>query len=510
MDGYEELEQAKARFGEGQSAAKSGQDQEAFEAFGDAASRVHALWSDTEQPHELRVIAARLAADAQYSSAMASLRLPGATGKVLQDATVRCIAIYEDDALPGDVRLHGLYRAQCAAFELGHVWRHSSPAEAAKLFKNAIDCTDAMQPLVNTDKKKVARVLANGGAAAYTLSQLVKDRGDKSYRDELERASALGHAAVRSEELPPAMHAETLLVLMEVAYELALAEEEKDDALGGLQDALGWAREAAEAPGADALTQAQAMLRGANIAVVYGLHLRTDDYELGLSALQGAVDLAMSAANEEALPTDLRANGYSVAIRTQQNIALLAKENHAKTASKAFVAAAELAEEALALPGLPSGAVGEFAYLGANAIFEAGVIDLRLNQDRNTARARFAEVLRRCKTTLDASGTDSDVRARAALLSCGALGRTLHTLGRGDDQAINDALQAIVEAGRIAAEEAGADSEARERGAFYAADSARKLAERIPGASAHWLAIAQELEDLRASFRLELPKGGIA
>lgn len=464
LNPYEAFEVARHAFDEGRKAAGAGQLSEAVRQFQEAVGHAGVVWKEDAFPEEIRTQAARLAADAAYSAGVAAVQA-GAGAEALEQATVVCVAIHGHEDLDDDVKLHGLYRAQCTAFELAHAVRHGTPERSIELFRDAVLCADAARDFdpAKVDKEKLLRVLANASAAALALATTLRDVGDSRYKTDLLRARDLGKETLEWGGLSPALEVEAMLVMGEVHFELAQVEDEPENAVQHLENALAWSREAAQAPGADGLLQAQAFQRGANYACVYGLYLRHDDFPRGMASLQGAVQLAM-AATGAGTPPEIRAGAWDTAVRTQQNIGLLWKERDPAKAAEAFAEAAQLAAAGAADPGLSAAHTGQHMYLRANALLEGAILAQFLGGEEGApeALALFAECVACVEQVLASEQTPADVRARAALLACGAWGRR----GRVTDTKASQ--EAIVRLGEIAATTEGADPEHRGRGAAFA------------------------------------------
>ncbi len=432
------------------------------------------MWrADAASDEALRPQAAIFGADAAYAAGMAQIQ-GGAGADQLRAAVLIGVEIFEREALGEGPRLHGLYRAQCAAFEVAHSLSADHPEDASALFGDAARCAEALDGLEAPDAEKAARVLANAAAASHALASIARARGDKSFKADLEKALEYGERAVQAIELRGALQAETFLILAEVSYELALTIEAPSEAAELLRAALGWTREAAEAPGANALMQAEAMQRGANYACVYGLYLRNEDFEAGIAALEGAVDLALAVADEPNLPMALRAPAFDTAIRTRQNVALLLKERDQHAARRHFEASSALGRRAASTPGLSGGRRAGFLYLAANAQLEHGILgqSLSSNEADSAALASLREARELAQAALEQPECPPDVEARAALTVCGVSGRLLRaqpTLGGRAELAIIEAF------GRRAAQAEGAAQELRDTGARFAADAAARL-----------------------------------
>jgi hypothetical protein len=509
----ENLNRARAKYTLAQQSASRGDAKGARLGFSQAAKLASGIWRQPEAGQEMISEAARLSADAMWSACMAHLSSQGAqAADTLRAATLLGAEIYEADHLEEDVRLHGLYRAQCATLELAHVRLEAKAQEdAIELLRDVAECAQAAKQMSaeQVDAQKVARVLANASAAMLTLGQVLRDGGSQKYREELNRSVEYGRAAVESEALPGPMAAESMLVVAESFYEIALLVEDPEKIGTHLESALGWTRLAAQAPGADGSLQAEAWHRGANYACVYGLFKRHEDFEEGLSFLEGAVELALEAARLEHLPAELRAQSYETAVRTCQNMGLLHKERKEwEQAQASFARSVELATEAAHAPGLATTFEVGFWYLSANGSLEQAVIW----QHRQEAPSPQAEALLRqahgsAQKVLQKPGAPAQVVARAALLASGAVGRLMQTLAPGDEAGIIKSLEAIEVLGQRAAEAEGADLESRSRGAFFAADAAEKMAQRLkdPRAVAEARQRATWLHDLSRRLKLRMP-----
>jgi hypothetical protein len=265
------------------------------------------------------------------------------------------------------------------------------------------------------------------------------------------------------------MAADTRLVLAEFTYELAITETEPESALPGLRNALGWARTAAEAEGVDGLFQAQALLRSADIASILGLALRHSDFEGGVSALLGAAQLAVAAAEVDEAPATIRGPAYDTAVRTLQNVGLLTKVRAPHRSRDAFERGVEAAVAAVELDILPGEWRAKFQYLAAS-----GSLELATLLDESPVE-REAALRRSLGHTWEAVGSphaEDEVKARAALVGCGASGRLLELVAE-DPAARARELEAIEALGRIAAECAGAPEDLRAKGRHFALDAAK-------------------------------------
>jgi hypothetical protein len=467
LNPYEAFEVARHSFEEARAAAAAAEMSAAVAQFGEAVGHAGVVWREDAFPTEVRTQAARLAADAAYSQGIAAAQL-GASTEALHRATVLCAEIHATEDLEDDVRLHGLYRAQCAAFELAHALRHASPERAIELFRDAVICADAARdfPPKAVDKEKILRTLANASAAALVLATTLRDVGDTRYKSDLIRARDLGKEVLELGGLTPSLEVEAMLVMGEIHFELAQVEDEPEKAVEHLENALGWTREASQSPGADGVLQAQAFQRGANYACVYGLYVRNEDFEKGIGSLEGAVQLAM-AATGEAAPPEIRAGAWDAAVRTQQNIGLLWKERDPATAAVAFKRAAGLAAQAVADAQLSESHVAQHMYLRANAQLEGAILAQFLGgaEDAPDALAAFTACAKSVEEVLSRDTAPADIRARAALLGCGAWGRRGRATGEVACQ------ESIVRLGAIAAATEGADPENRARGASFSAQA---------------------------------------
>ncbi len=464
LNPYEAFEVARAAFEQARDAAGAGDMALADAQFEQALGHAGVVWKEDAFPAEVRTQAARLASDAAYSRGIVSAQMGGAADALLA-ATVLCAEIHGREDLEADVRLHGLYRAQCAAFELAHAVRYEAPERAIELFRDAVLCADAARDFSKQeiDKEKLLRTLANASAAALALATTLRDQGDTRYKTDLVRALELGKEVLELGGLTPALEVESMLVMGEIHFELAQVEDEPKTAVEHLENALGWTREASSAPGADAALQAQAFQRGANYACVYGLYVRTEDFTRGIGSMEGAVQLAL-AATSEAAPPEIRAGAWDTAVRTQQNIGLLWKERDPAQAAGAFSAAAGLASQAASDEGLSAAHVAQHMYLRANALLEGAILAQWLGGTETApeALALFTDCVAAVEQVLARPSAPADVRARAALLGCGAWGRRGRATGEARCQ------EAIVRLGAIAAATEGADPENRERGASFA------------------------------------------
>lgn len=453
---------------------------DAATAYQSAVEAAGPAWERADVAAETRTIAARLSADAAYAAGMCQARLHPPETDALRAATLLGVRLFEREDLPGDVRLHGIYRAQCAAFEMGHQCMEYHPAQAKDLFQDAIGCVGALAQLTDVEEPKVARLYANAAAAASALAGLVKDQ-EKEFKQHLQLVLEHGQEGVDTGKLPLGMETETLILMGDAAYELGLLEKEQPKAVERLKDALGWTRQAAESPGADANLQADALLRGARYACVYGLYLRHSDFDGGIDALDGSVNLALSVASSPNLPPPIRATAFDTAVRTQQNIALLFKEHHPDLALDAFAKAADLGISAAASGGdLPPAARATLIYLAANARLEQAILLQVAARSEADAQALglFAEVKQLARNVFRIDGAPHETVARAGLLACGASGRLLRAIDPSDAAAIDRELEAIERFGQQASSQAQASEAIRARGAFFAADAAAKLASR--------------------------------
>ncbi len=480
MNHHNTIDDARGHFDFGNRAASDGRFGDAAKAFRQAANTASVVWRDAEASQEVRSLAARLSADSTYSAGMSAVRL-GDPGEHMQAAILIGVEIYELESLEDDVRLHGLYRAQCCAFELAHAVSPEDTLQAEEYFIDAVGCAQALPNLGEVDAQKVVRVLANAAAASYALAQLRRAREARGFKTDLEKALELGQAALDMPELRGMMQAETYLVLADASYDLAMTVEDPSKAADHLRNALGYTRESSEAPGADGVLQGQAMLRGANYACAYGLYLRNEDFEGGVEALEGAIGLALAVADQDHLPMDLRAPAWETAIRTGQNIGLLFKERDMATARNAFEASAGLAQRAASTQGLPAESRALCLYLGANASLEQAILMQALAGDEKLpdALALLRKARDLARTAMDSPGCIGDIAARSCLLTCGVSGRFLRTLNDpADAAAITTELEKIEVFGQRAAETKGAMDEHRATGASFAADAATQLATR--------------------------------
>jgi hypothetical protein len=507
-DDFARLVRARERFEQGQRAARADADA-ARAAFTDASAQAAALWRQQDTHPEPRAEAARLSADALWSACMVHIDQDGEGAQAtLRAATLLGAELYEDDSLDDDVRLHGLYRAQCASFELAHLRRARSLEDTVELFRDVAQCAQAAEDMnaAAVDAQKVARVQANASAALLSLAQALRDGGSQKIRDELNRAVAHGRKAVESGELPGGMGVEATLVVAEAHYEIALLVEDPELIGHNLQQALAWTQMAAESPAADGALQAESWHRAANYACVYGLFRRHQDFDEGLESLEGAIALALSAARPAHLPAELRAQAFETATRTCQNIALLHKERgELAQAHAAFARSAALAQEAAAAPALAATFRAGFVYLGANAALERAALTQPSRDPRDPeVSALLAQALDGAREVLAIPGAPAQVVARAALLACGAVGRQMQALAKGDEIGVQRALEAIEALSQRAAEAEGADLETRARGAAFAADAAEKLAERLrdPRAAAEARQRAAWLHDLARRLQM--------
>ena len=469
---------AREHFEMGRRASEASLFEEAKRSYTSAADAAR-IWQDQSVATEGRVIAARLCADALYSAGMAGARLVPPVVEPLQQATLEGITIFETTALEGDVRLHGLYRAQCSAFELGHIMVEVDIERAIELFQDAIGCVGALASLEATTRAKEARLYANAAAASFALANLLRQEEHQNFKDHLKLSIEHASTALNTNELPLAMAFETRLLLSDACYEVALTESEQPKALERLEQALGWARDAAEAPGADAMMQADALLRGARYACVYGLYLRHTDFDGGVDALKGAIQLALATLEADHLPLSVRANAYDLAVRTQQNIALLLKESDSEGSRDAFALAASMATEFSRDQMLPKVTRAELVYLTANATLEQA-IQLQMvagMEQHKPAIALFEDVKRMARGVLRGADAKPDTGARVALLACGACGRLLRALSQEDKAGILRELTGIVQFGEQASELTEANKSLRAQGAFFAGDAANRLAE---------------------------------
>jgi len=486
LDPLSLIDQARRHFEAAARDAALGDFGRASAHYRDAALTVGPAWRHTDAPADTRTVAARLAADAIYAGAMAAVRAELAADVLLREATLLGLELYEAEDLSAGVRVHGLYRAQCAAFELGHLVTESDPIDAVALFRDAAGCVAAVGALDlddEADEVFAARILANGAAAHVALASLLRSMNDSSFKDHFTEAITCGKDAIESGALPAGLEVETMLVLADAAFELGLSTEDRRHAVTAFEDALGWTRLASEAPGADGGLQAQALLKGANVACVYGLTVRHDDLQQGLDALAGAIALAMTAAEADHLPLDLRAQALDTAVRTQQNVALLLRERSPSEACDAFARAATMARDAATLPALPPPVQANLLYLAANATLETAILRQQLaGTERHAAALEgLASVQDLARAVLALPHAQPDIVVRAALLGCGAAGRLLRALDPlQDEQSIQTELETIVMFGERAARTEGADPELRSRAAYFAADAAEKLAERRP------------------------------
>lgn len=500
MDYHGTIEQARAHFDRGNREASAGDFGAAAEAFHAAALAAAPVWRAAAASGEARTLAARLSADASYSAGMAAVRL-GDPAERVRAAILLGVEIYERDDIVDDVRLHGLYRAQCAAFELAHALRAEDALQAEEYFRDALGCAEALEALPGAEDEKVARVLANAAAAAHTLATLKRGRGVTAFKGDLRKALELGERAVQMPQLRGMMQAETFLILGDASYDLAMTVSEQTEAAELLRNALGWTREGAEAPGADGILQAQAMLRGANYACVYGLYQRHQDFGEGMAALEGSIELALTVANEPHLPMDLRAPAFETAVRTGQNIGLLLKERDPAQAAGAFFASAQLAEEASAVPGLPAGNRAQCLYLAANARLERAILLQVVAGDEadRAALQALREARDRARAAWSQDACSPELFARAALIACGVAGRLLRTIDVNDTDAVVAELTLIADMGRRAAETADALDEHRVAGANFAADASLRLSKlhADPRRSAELLQRAEALKKLQ-------------
>jgi hypothetical protein len=493
-DFYAILQNARADFEEAKKLAKEGAKLEGVER-GESArlyQRAHALYKEAAQiaahvwrsdgsPSDAREEAARLSSDAIWLSASTLLDAESdGAPDALRAAALLGVELYERDGLPDDARLHGLYRAQCASFELGHLQQERAPETALQLFRDADRCADAALEMdgEEVDHEKVARVLANAASASLNAARLLRDTGSLKYREELDTAIERGQVAVEMDALPGPMQVETTLIVAEALYEMALLSEDKKVVGESLQNALGWARKAAESPQANALMQGEAWHRGANYACVYGLFIRHDDFAQGEAALQGAIGLALEVAQHEVLPMDLRAPSFETAVRTWQNLGILYRERQeAEKAAEAFVRAASLAHEASQTPHMPASFRGGFDYLAANARMELAALRQAAFGDHDPeVGAQLRQARELAERALNNPESPRDIVARAALVGCGAVGRLMRGLRADDAASIRAHLEVIERLGQRAAHTEGADAESRSKGAFFAADAAERLA----------------------------------
>jgi hypothetical protein len=482
-DWTRQIEQARQAFEDAKRAEAVERFDRALESFEEAATLAAQVWANPAAEPPTRATAARLTADASWSAGMSATlgqHLPAED--TLRRAILRCLELFDREELEVDVRLHGLYRAQCAAFELAHVQAVSDPIDAVALFRDAAGCADALATLAladAADNAKAARVLANAAASHLNLAGLLRQLEDTSAREHLEAAGRVGKQAVETAALPGPLEAETMLVLADASYELGLGTEDRKAATAAFEDALGWSRMASEAPGADGNLQAEALLRGANVACVYGLTLRHDDWSAAMEALDGAIALAQAAAANDHMPVEFRARSLDTAVRTQQNAGLLRKEKAELTpALEAFHRAAALALTSADLPNLPPPQRGAFLYLASNATLEAAIVQQTLaGTERHAAALQgLTRVQDLARAALGCAHLQPDLAARAALLACGASGRILRALDTDDARAIQTELEYIEAFGQRAAQTDGADRELRARGAFFAVDAAERLA----------------------------------
>ncbi len=495
---HDTLKEARQAFSQARQVTNAAQAEAGFRLDAKLAS---SLWSEQKHTTELRTEASRLAADAMWSASMAQLSTAAeASHDTLRATTLLGAEMYEDTSLEEDVRLHGLYRAQCASFELGHLRRESASEDAIELFRDVAECAQAATEMdaKAVDEAKVARVQANAAAALLTLAQIQRDGGGTRYREDLDRAVEFGKLSVESGALPGAMSAETMLVVAEASYEVAILIEDPKVIDKSLKAALGWTRQAADAPGAEGSLQAEARHRAANYACVFGLFRRHEDFDEGLSALRGAVELALSAARPKELPIELRGPAFETAIRTQQNLGLLLKEK-GKTgeSSAAFEAAGRLASEAVAVEEMPASYRAGFWYLGANAHLERAATMMVAQKTVDAAVTKVLEGARQnANQVLEMPDAPAALVARAALLACGAVGRMMQS--KEASMSTVQALETIESLGQRAAHAEGADLTTRSQGAFFAADAAEKLAARAkdPRVSAEASQRAVFLHDL--------------
>jgi len=344
-----------------------------------------------------------------------------------------------------------------------------------------VRCADAIDTLAAADSQKKARVLANAAAASQGRAELVRHRGDPSFKEHLRSALEIGVRAVEMPDLRGPLQVEALLMLGEVSYELAMALDDGAKAIETLRSAIAWVQGASEAPGADGLMQAQALQKGAEYACVYGLYLRHEDHEEGVRALEGAVELALSVADEASLPMGLRAKAYDTAIRTRQNIALLLKEIDPMVARESFGSSDALATRAAAVEGLSPARQREFLYLAANAALEQGILTQLIAGDLSdeVAVGLLTSASEKARRAMSEDSTPHLV-ARAALVVCGVSGRLLQTLdGERDGARIRSELETIEAFGQRAAHCEGAADAHRTTGAAFAAEAADRLAERV-------------------------------
>ncbi|MBH25002.1 MAG: hypothetical protein CMH57_11205 [Myxococcales bacterium] len=480
------IDNAREHFEMGRRSAEAGHFAEAARAYQDAARLASPLWKDPAGTGEERETAARLVADALYAAGMSAASQEPPEVTPLREATLTGITIYETDDLTGDVRLHGLYRAQCAAFEMGHLVMERDPEQAIDLFLDAVGCVGALPHLDDPDQARLARLYANAAAASFALGNILRSREDTRFKTHFEIAMEHAETALENDRLPPMLAVETRLLLSDATYELAMTEEEQPKAIERLQQALGWAREASESPGADAIMQADALLRGSRYACVYGLYLRHTDFEGGIEALEGAVALARSTAEPTHIPTHMRVTALDTAVRTQQNIGLLLKEDHTQRSRDAFQVAGDMAIEFAQDRGVPAPSRAGMLYLAANARLEQAILEqvLAESERHEPALKLFEEVKQLARNVLRVEGARHESVARAALLGCGASGRLLRAVDPSDDARIDRELQSIESLGQRAASASEAPPELRARGAFFAADAAGKLAERAPSPAA--------------------------
>ena len=485
---YEVIQAALAKARMAREALAAGDVETAVGGYSAAAGLAAGVWEDGQAPAEAREQAARLAADSAWLAGLTAAHQGTGASEVLRVATVTGVAIYESGDLAGDVRLHGLYRAQCAAFELGHLLLRSDPSAASELFHDAVQCSAAAKSLDTdeVDLGKLARVLANSAAGAMELAALGPpdhERPNSSPADAsvggrralLQSAADLAREAVGSGGLSGELEPETMLVLAEACYQLALTRVEPQPALELLEDALGWSRRATSCVGSGGLLQARAFKNAAGYACVYGLTLRHQDLERGIEAMQGGVELALAAAAPEGLPPHLRSEAYDTAVRTQQNIGLLLKEHDLLRASAAFHQAASQAVVAAGIDKLPPTWVAGFLYLAANAMLEEGAVLLELGEEhQSSARAALEDACGTARKVLNAEVAEPEVVARAALVLCYAAGRIAEVLERHEAGA-EPHLEAIIAAGERAALTEGASMEHRQHGAELALDACRQL-----------------------------------
>lgn len=483
-DPYQTLEAARKQFEDARNMASSNALQLAMAQLQSVVRTLGPLWKREINPEEVRTGAARLAVDASWSAGL--IEFQGALSSenpTLKSTVLLGVEVYESTGLLPDVRLHGLYRAQCASFEMAHARRAAAPEDAIELFRDTIQCAPAAMEMdgLDVDVEKVARVQANGAAAALSLAQIIRDEGSLHYRTDLDKAIELGQISLELGALPPGMDVETSLVVAEGYYEVALLSEDEEVVTESLQSALAWTRQASEAPGANGALKAECFHRGANYACVYGLFRRHKDMQEGVDALRGAVELALAAADLDHIPSEIRAPSYETAVRSLQNIGIILKES-GKTgeASEAFAESAKLCQRVSKIDALSGPFQTGFLYLGANAFLERAAIAQKELGPRNSEVGELLNgALHLATACLGRQDTPAEFVARSALLACSVAGRRMHTLTPGDEAGLRKCLTDIEKFGQRAAHAEGADKESRSKGAFFAADALTKLAPRL-------------------------------